>query len=86
VQRFPSHGPITPWLNPRKVGSPDGYRPSAIQKSGSGKLSDRLWPIDGVLGNCPVGRLAMRNSYRYLPISPLSGSASPPSGLGHSTV
>ena len=34
----------------------------------------------------PGGPACHRNSYRYLPISPLSGSASPPSGLGHSTV
>jgi hypothetical protein len=34
----------------------------------------------------PGGPACHRNSYRYLPISLLSGLASPPSGLGHSTV
>jgi hypothetical protein len=35
---------------------------------------------------CSAVLACARDSFRYLPISLLSGSASPPSGLGHSTV
>src|ERR1017187_71988 len=87
-----SHAPGIPMGSPKdpEVGRSNCYEKQLLPCRPA--FTDPSGTIESALGvlrttrKLPREPACHRNSYRYLPISLLSGPASPPSGLGHSTV